>query len=291
MDTRKAGIQDRVWRVLVVDDNPDFCNLIRIALEASGMSVCMAFTATDAVEEMKRCAVGMIVLDINLPGVGGVKFSQDIRRTDPYIPILFASGDAEQLKAIKVDDGLLKTDEDFRSKLIIKVREGMDKYILGYETRWSANQLRSLVPRVETLEAAHVVTGEVLKTHTDQLDYYNRATGKAALAKQILVALFGIASPLLVGFWYFAKDIVKEQIHEVVNIAPMRAELGRVVKAVDSIVADRELDRRERLQASAEQRTINAQQTALQSTMFRILDRLPERPSLVPGTGPKDSQR
>ena len=59
-------------RVLLIDDENDFCFFMKINLERTGgMSVLTAATADKGIMLARRCAPDVIILDINMPGKDG----------------------------------------------------------------------------------------------------------------------------------------------------------------------------------------------------------------------------
>jgi response regulator RpfG family c-di-GMP phosphodiesterase len=87
----------REIQVLVVDDDPALCELIRTAFELEGISVLEA----QHVIEAERLLIGVrpdaIVLDIGLPGVDGIFYCERLRESPQTktIPIIAISGSHE----------------------------------------------------------------------------------------------------------------------------------------------------------------------------------------------------
>lgn len=80
--------------VLVADDEPIVCNLVRIALEAAGFFV---LTAGDGEEAMvvSRAFAGTIhalVSDVRMPNMDGVALREQILLERPDIKVLLISG-------------------------------------------------------------------------------------------------------------------------------------------------------------------------------------------------------
>lgn len=270
---------ERVWKVLVVDDEEGFRNVMRITLESCGIAVCVASCADEAREEMKTCSVGMILMDVVMPGMGGLSLAQDLRLADPYLPIVFLTGDTGHVAHLSEDEWLEKTDENFTRKLLAKVREEMGRYIARHEARTTARAVRLMIPRVIALEQSRTLDGEVIRAHGEQLKGYRTMTGKAMLARQIIAGILAFVGPIIGGVWWLTKDIAKGGLEEVSQIKPMRIEQQRLVKSVDALVSEKEIDRRERFEARLEQRAITTKLEAVQAAQGRMLDRLPTNPA------------
>lgn len=69
--------------VLVVDDEIDTLELIKIFLETSGAQVVMAQSVAEALEKIKLSAPDVIVSDIGMPGTSGYEFIENVRRLAP----------------------------------------------------------------------------------------------------------------------------------------------------------------------------------------------------------------
>lgn len=69
--------------VLVVDDEIDALELIKIFLETSGAQVSTAQSVAQALENIKQSAPDVIVSDIGMPGVNGYEFIENVRRLAP----------------------------------------------------------------------------------------------------------------------------------------------------------------------------------------------------------------
>jgi two-component system KDP operon response regulator KdpE len=74
--------------ILVVDDEPAIRHALRLTLRASGFGVAEASTGEQAVELIRRETYDAVLLDMNMPGMGGMTACREIRLTSPAIPIL-----------------------------------------------------------------------------------------------------------------------------------------------------------------------------------------------------------
>jgi DNA-binding NarL/FixJ family response regulator len=79
--------------ILVVDDHPVVLQGLRhfISEDIPGATVVAAQSATDALRELGRARFKLIVLDLVLPGRGGLEFLTDLHRAYPQTPILVLS--------------------------------------------------------------------------------------------------------------------------------------------------------------------------------------------------------
>ena len=76
-------------RVLLVDDEPALTNLVKMALHYEGWVVDVAHDGRDAIAKFENVSPDVLVLDIMLPDVDGLRILQRIRESDAYTPTLF----------------------------------------------------------------------------------------------------------------------------------------------------------------------------------------------------------
>ncbi|WP_436792908.1 response regulator transcription factor [Actinospongicola halichondriae] len=81
-------------RVLVVDDAPEFLELIGGLLRKEGYEVHEAVDGTSAVAEAHRHEPDLVVLDLTLPDIDGMEVCRQLREfTDAYVLMLTARDD------------------------------------------------------------------------------------------------------------------------------------------------------------------------------------------------------
>ncbi|MDP8921455.1 MAG: response regulator transcription factor [Chloroflexota bacterium] len=74
-------------RVLVVDDDENIVQLVKMYLERDGYQVWTAHDGTEALLEYGRSRPDVIVLDLMLPGVSGLDVCREVRR-ESNVPIV-----------------------------------------------------------------------------------------------------------------------------------------------------------------------------------------------------------
>jgi len=100
-------------RVLVVDDDPLICTLIRNVLNRRGHDVSIATSGERGVEFFQKQRPAVTVLDLSMPGMNGLDVLKQIRALDPSAPVIILTGagatDLEvEAKALGVKDVLYK---------------------------------------------------------------------------------------------------------------------------------------------------------------------------------------
>jgi DNA-binding response OmpR family regulator len=69
-----------VPRVLVVDDEPDICSVLALALDADGFEVSKAGDARTALAELEMAPPDVVILDIMMPGMDGFELLGQVRQ-------------------------------------------------------------------------------------------------------------------------------------------------------------------------------------------------------------------
>lgn len=85
--------------ILVVDDDPQIRDIVRIALMQAGFDVKEASDGAQALRDIPKILPDLVVLDIGLPEMDGLQVCQNIRR-DRNVPILFLTARADEIDRI-----------------------------------------------------------------------------------------------------------------------------------------------------------------------------------------------
>jgi two-component system OmpR family response regulator len=86
-------------RVLIADDEPNIREVINFALERAGFATITARNGSEALQQVRRGPVDLIVLDIGMPEMDGLEVCRQIRKTSD-VPILFLSARDEEIDRV-----------------------------------------------------------------------------------------------------------------------------------------------------------------------------------------------
>jgi two-component system alkaline phosphatase synthesis response regulator PhoP len=77
-------------RILVIEDEKDLAEMIKVTLEKAGYSVELAYDGQDGLQRAKNTNPSLIVLDLMIPLVDGYKVCEELKSEDQYknIPIV-----------------------------------------------------------------------------------------------------------------------------------------------------------------------------------------------------------
>ncbi|MCW9035059.1 MAG: response regulator [Alphaproteobacteria bacterium] len=100
-------------KILVVDDEPELCSLVRRCLEPGGFSVSTALTGKDMLKEMGQDTYDLVILDLNLQGEDGLTYLKELRKDQQQVPVIILTARGEPIERVV---GLELGADDYVSK-------------------------------------------------------------------------------------------------------------------------------------------------------------------------------
>lgn len=77
-----------MYKILLVEDNKETANFVKMALALEDMSVDIAFDGQDGLEHFMQNEYDLILLDLEMPRMNGEELVIKIRNINPYIDII-----------------------------------------------------------------------------------------------------------------------------------------------------------------------------------------------------------
>jgi two-component system KDP operon response regulator KdpE len=119
--------------ILVVDDEPQIRRVMRSTLSAHGYVITEAMTGEEGVESARKARPDLVLLDMNMPGMGGLEACREIRRSTEAPIIMLTVRNAERDKVMALDAGA----DDYVVKpfgieeLLARIRSALRRYAPG----------------------------------------------------------------------------------------------------------------------------------------------------------------
>jgi DNA-binding NtrC family response regulator len=86
-------MHDARWRVLIIDDDPEIREVLSDYFKSKqGYIVEAVATAEDGVAAAAHARPSLVLLDLRMPGMGGLEGLKQLRRTIGEVPVLIVSG-------------------------------------------------------------------------------------------------------------------------------------------------------------------------------------------------------
>lgn len=79
----------RSFTILVVDDNRDLVDFVKLLLSHQGFNVRCAFSGPECLEIVRNGAIDLVILDVMMPKMDGIEVCKMLKSLAPSLPIIF----------------------------------------------------------------------------------------------------------------------------------------------------------------------------------------------------------
>ena len=143
-------------KVLVVDDEAEVIEALKVALRKEPYEILGARSAQDARTILSREPIGVIVVDERMPGQSGSEFLVELAREQPQLPKIMLTGHADLQLAVKtINEGrvfrLLQKPCD-TSELAAAIRDALRKHAVKSVTQRIVHLSRRQAVLVDELD-------------------------------------------------------------------------------------------------------------------------------------------
>jgi len=180
-------------RILVVDDEPQIRRIMRTTLTAAGYEVEDAKTGEEALKKLRDYRPDLVLLDINMPGMGGLAACRELR-ADPNVAIVMLTvhnTEADKVKALDAGADDFVTKPFSTPELLARIRAVLRRVPVAQSapSRLRVGDLtidfgaRSVTQGTTT---AHLTPKEL-----DLLRYLTQHPNQAVAHRELLQAVWG----------------------------------------------------------------------------------------------------
>lgn len=79
-------------KVLIVDDEVDFVEMLSLRLKEAGEKVIPAYSGRECLESLKKLETDVVILDIKMPGMDGIQTLREIKKSFPLVEVIMLTG-------------------------------------------------------------------------------------------------------------------------------------------------------------------------------------------------------
>lgn len=180
--------------VLIVDDDYNICDLVRMYLEKEGFKTEIATDGKVAIEKFKYISPQLIVLDLMLPGIDGLEVCREIRKHSS-VPIIMLTAKDDTLDKVL---GLEMGADDYMAKpfepreLVARVKAVLRRSAASDDAKKDEVTYNNLVINKTNYELK--INGETIEMPPKELEvlYYLASNpGKVFTRDQLLDEIWG----------------------------------------------------------------------------------------------------
>jgi two-component system KDP operon response regulator KdpE len=182
-------------RILVVDDEPQIRRVMKTALASNGYEAYEARTGEEALESLRAHNPDLILLDMNMPGIGGMATCREIRAVCEVPIIILSVRDTEQDKIAALDAGA----DDYMTKpfsvneLLARIRANLRRFA-GPTTAAEEPIVVSENFSVDIAARQAIVNGQVVRLTPKEFDllrYLLTNANKSIPHRKLLQTIWG----------------------------------------------------------------------------------------------------
>lgn len=180
-------------RILVVDDDPQIRRVMRVTLTGQGYEVDDAKSGEAALDALRDGRFDLVLLDMNMPGMGGLETCRAIRRQSEIAIIMLTVRDSESDKVDALDAGA----DDYVTKpynppeLLARIRAALRR---SPSMQGPSGRL-ALGPVEVDFEARQITAGgkrvRLTPKEFDLLRYFVAHANKTLTHRELLQAVWG----------------------------------------------------------------------------------------------------
>jgi DNA-binding response OmpR family regulator len=88
-------------KVLLVDDEEDFVEMLFLRLKELGEKVTVAYSGQEGLDTLEKTPIDVVILDIKMPGMDGIETLREIKRQFPLVEVIMLTGHGSTETAVE----------------------------------------------------------------------------------------------------------------------------------------------------------------------------------------------
>ena len=214
-------------KILIVDDEPDIVELVKINLEKNGFDVISSYTGREIFDLFKKFSIDLVILDLMLPDIDGLEICK----------ILKSENETKNIPIIML------TAKDTEIDKVLGLELGADDYITKpFSPRELVARVRAVLRRTKRSSDERILTFDnILKIDLKKFEVFvnekkvNLTTTEFKLLKALAIRRGEVLSrnELLDYIWGSEKIVIDRTID--VHIKHLREKLGKVGKFIKNV--------------------------------------------------------
>lgn len=184
--------------IMVVEDEPNIGSLVRTYLECDGYRVLWLRNGEDALAELRRHPIKLVVLDIGLPGMDGFEVCRRIAGQVPVIMLTARDDEPDRVAGLEVgaDDYVSKPFSPRELAARVKaVLRRTGRGVGGFRSEDVIELGAVVMARGAREVRVHGTEVELTQREFDLLEYLLRHAGQVVSRDQLLQSVWGFVSP------------------------------------------------------------------------------------------------
>ncbi len=165
----------KMFNILVVDDDPYVRDAIKLLLTGNGYLTDCAESGHRALEMMAEKEYGVVISDIVMKDMDGIKFLELVKEKYPFIPFIVTTGHASMNTAI---DALRQGAFDYirkpinNNKILLKIENALEVASLYHEKEKNCQEKEILLDQINQ---HNISLGRIVKERTESLNRSSKA--------------------------------------------------------------------------------------------------------------------
>ena len=94
-------MNEKGYRILLVDDEADLLSLWKVRFESNGYEVTTALSGEEALAQMSVINPSLVITDLRMPGIDGMQLFEAIRSRNKAIPVIIITAHGSIPEAIE----------------------------------------------------------------------------------------------------------------------------------------------------------------------------------------------